>query len=42
MTSNHKFLFIADSKTCRIFWGFEQHSSAISGEVMELQSDCLL
>ena len=24
-----QFFFIADAKTCRIFWGFEQLSSAI-------------
>ena len=34
--------FIANSKTCRIFWGFEQLSGAIGGGVVELQSDSLL
>jgi len=27
-----KFFIIADTKTCRIFWGFEQLSNAIVGE----------
>jgi len=34
-----QFFFIANLKTCHIFWGFEQVSSAVDGEVMELQSD---
>jgi len=28
-TKTPNFFFIADSKTCRVFWGFEQLSSAI-------------
>jgi len=34
--------FIADSKTCRVFWGFEQLSSTIDWQVMELQSGAKL
>jgi len=36
-TQNQKiFFFIADSKTCQVFLGFEQLSSAIGQEVMPL------
>jgi len=41
-TKNQKIFFVADSKTCHIFWGFEQLSGAISRGVMKLQSDNLL
>jgi len=34
-----KFFFTIDSKTCRVFWGFEQLSSTINWPDMELQSD---
>ena len=37
-TWNQNFFFIADLKTCRIFWGFEQLFSTINWQVMELQS----
>jgi len=30
--------FIANQKTCQVFWGFEQLSSTIDWRVMELQS----
>jgi len=30
------FFFISDSKTCRVFWGFEQLSSAVAWGVMWL------
>jgi len=32
------FFFIVDSKTCWVFWGFEQLSSAIGWEAMRLLS----
>jgi len=31
-----KKIFIADSKTCRVFWGFNQLSSAIGWGTMRL------
>jgi len=34
---NQKYFFIADVKTCRIFWGFEQLSSAIVGRDIPVQ-----
>jgi len=33
---NPKNFLITDSKTCRVFWGFEQHSSTIDWQVVEL------
>jgi len=33
---NAKFFIIADSKTCQVFWGFEQLSSAIDWGAMWL------
>jgi len=30
------FFFNADSKVCRVFWGFEQLSSTIEGQVIHL------
>jgi len=32
-----KKFFIADSKTCKVFWGFKQLSSAIGRGAMDLQ-----
>jgi len=29
-TQNQTIFFIADSKTCQVFWGFEQLSSTIN------------
>ena len=37
-THNQKFFFIADIKICRVFWGFEQLSSAIYWGAMRLVS----
>ena len=34
---NNRFFFIADSKTCQVFCGFEQLSSAIGEEAMDLK-----
>jgi len=36
----NKVFFIAGMKTCWVFWGFEQLSSAIGGGAMDLQSTC--
>jgi len=35
-TQNQKFIFIADSKTWRVFWGLEQLSDAIGWGVVLL------
>jgi len=45
LTKNPKpqnFIFIADSKTWRVFWGFEQLSSTIDWQTLELQSGAKL
>jgi len=34
------FFFIADSKTCRLIWGFGQLSSALGKGAMDLQNTC--
>jgi len=40
LTNNPKpnFFFIADSKTCWVFWGFEQLSSASSAGDIPMQT----
>jgi len=37
VTQNQKFFCTADSKTCGVFWGFEQLTSTIGGGVIPAQ-----
>jgi len=38
-SETQKTFFIADSRTCQVFWGFEQLSSTITWQVMPLVKD---